>query len=179
MARQPGITDDKAYIGERKDPAAGLIYLNARYYDPDLAFFTQPDWFEVVEPCVGLNRFAYSFNDPVNLSDPGGNAVGDWFDSREVSDARNSELAEEMGNAADRLANDESFDGRLARSLGGVKTRQKLAEEFQSRVGLTRAQRIVKDLSDFASSLPWGRTVAVGKLSTSAMTLAARNTTNV
>ena len=62
----PGITDDRAYIGERKDPAAGLIYLNARYYDPDLALFTQPDWFEVITAGVGTNRLANSFKDPVN-----------------------------------------------------------------------------------------------------------------
>jgi predicted GIY-YIG superfamily endonuclease len=47
--------------------------LNARYYDPKLALFIQPDWFEVTEPGVGTNRYAYSFNDPVNGSDPGGN----------------------------------------------------------------------------------------------------------
>jgi hypothetical protein len=35
--------------------------------------FLQPDWFEVLRPGVGTNRFSYSFNDPVNLSDPSGN----------------------------------------------------------------------------------------------------------
>ncbi len=40
--------------------------------------FIQPDWFEVTKPGVGTNRYAYSFNDPVNLSDPGGNiAIAD------------------------------------------------------------------------------------------------------
>ena len=35
--------------------------------------FIQPDWFEVTTPSVGTNRYAYSLNDPINLSDPGGN----------------------------------------------------------------------------------------------------------
>ncbi|MCU0802831.1 MAG: hypothetical protein MUD11_13875 [Rhodobacteraceae bacterium] len=35
----------------------------------------QPDWFEVLKPGVGTNRFSYSFNDPVNLSDPSGHAA--------------------------------------------------------------------------------------------------------
>lgn len=61
--------------GERYDEDAGLQYLNARYYDPELGRFIQPDWFEVTEPGVGTNRYAYSFNDPVNLMDPGGNAT--------------------------------------------------------------------------------------------------------
>ena len=46
-----------------------LQYLNARYYDPELSLFLQPDWFEVTKAGVGTNRFSYSFNDPVNLSE--------------------------------------------------------------------------------------------------------------
>ncbi len=67
--------ETKGFIGERYDADAGLQYLNARYYDPELAMFIQPDWFEVMEPGVGTNRYSYSFNDPVNLLDPSGNAV--------------------------------------------------------------------------------------------------------
>ena len=40
------------------------------------ALFIQPDWFDPTEPGVGTNRYSYSFNDPVNSSDPGGNACG-------------------------------------------------------------------------------------------------------
>ena len=61
--------------GERYEEDAGLQYLNARYYDPELGRFIQPDWFEVTAAGVGTNRYAYSFNDPVNSMDPGGNAV--------------------------------------------------------------------------------------------------------
>lgn len=39
--------------------------------------FIQPDWFEVTQQGVGTNRYSYSFNDPVNLSDPGGNLTQD------------------------------------------------------------------------------------------------------
>jgi RHS repeat-associated protein len=76
--------DDIGFIGERKDAVAGLQYLNARYYDPELAMFIQPDWWEVTRAGVGTNRYAYSGNDPVNLSDPGGNFVhgpGQLFDN--------------------------------------------------------------------------------------------------
>ncbi|MGB3176754.1 MAG: RHS repeat-associated core domain-containing protein, partial [Albidovulum sp.] len=61
--------------GERFDDTSGLQYLNARYYDPKLAIFIQPDWWEVMQEGVGTNRYAYSFNDPVNGSDPSGHAV--------------------------------------------------------------------------------------------------------
>jgi len=63
------------YIGERYDDAAGLQYLNARYYDPRLAMFIQPDWWEVTQAGVGTNRYSYSFGDPVNGRDPGGNSI--------------------------------------------------------------------------------------------------------
>ena len=68
-------TGEEGYIGERHDAGAGLMYLNARYYDPELGIFLQPDWWEVTEPGVGTNRYSYSFNDPVNLSDPSGHSA--------------------------------------------------------------------------------------------------------
>ena len=70
------LPEDIGFIGERKDAVSGLHYLNARYYDPGLRMFIQPDWFDVTEPGVGTNRYAYSGNDPVNLKDPGGNQAG-------------------------------------------------------------------------------------------------------
>jgi len=72
----PALTEEtKGFIGERYDTDSGLQYLNARYYDPELAMFIQPDWWEVTQAGVGTNRYAYSAIDPVNLSDPGGNFV--------------------------------------------------------------------------------------------------------
>ncbi|CAN1576149.1 Rhs repeat-associated core [Paracoccaceae bacterium] len=70
--------ETKGWIGERFDADAGLQYLNARYYDPELSLFLQPDWFEVTKPGVGTNRFSYSFNDPVNKIDPGGNQSSEY-----------------------------------------------------------------------------------------------------
>ena len=65
--------ETKGFIGERYDADAGLQYLNARYYDPKLGLFLQPDWWEVTWAGVGTNRYSYSFNDPVGASDPSGN----------------------------------------------------------------------------------------------------------
>ena len=62
-----------AFIGERLDRDSGLMFLNNRYLDPELGMMTSPDWFEVTQPGVGTNRYAYSGNDPINKLDPLGN----------------------------------------------------------------------------------------------------------
>lgn len=77
--------ETKGFIGERYDAGAGLQFLNARYYDPVTGLFLQPDWFEVTEPGVGTNRYAYSANDPVNKVDPSGNGYfGNYSNAQEV-----------------------------------------------------------------------------------------------
>jgi RHS repeat-associated protein len=49
--------------------ANGIMYYNARYYDPALSRFLQAD--PVLD---GLNRYAYVGNNPVKYVDPSGNA---------------------------------------------------------------------------------------------------------
>jgi RHS repeat-associated protein len=63
----------RAFIGEEFDPETGLLYLNARYFDPVLGRFLSPDWLDPVLPGVGTNRYAYAANDPVNRLDKNGN----------------------------------------------------------------------------------------------------------
>lgn len=62
----------RGYINERFDPETGLQYLHARYYDPHLGRFLSPDTWDPTIPGVDINRYAYSLNDPINASDPGG-----------------------------------------------------------------------------------------------------------
>ena len=73
------IGETKGFLGERYDADAGLQFLNARYYDPELALFIQPDWFDVTKAGVGTNRYSYSANDPVNKMDPNGNSFVGLF----------------------------------------------------------------------------------------------------
>jgi RHS repeat-associated protein len=69
--------ENRGFIGQSFDRNAGLLSLNARYMDPKLGLFTSPDWLAPPIPGVGTNRYAYSFNDPVNLKDPSGNNAED------------------------------------------------------------------------------------------------------
>jgi RHS repeat-associated protein len=73
---KPATSMPKGFIGERPDVETGLIYLNARYYDPASGLFSSPDDWDPTLPGVGTNRYAYAGNDPVNKSDPNGHATG-------------------------------------------------------------------------------------------------------
>ncbi|SFU16963.1 RHS repeat-associated core domain-containing protein [Pseudovibrio denitrificans] len=77
--------ESKGWIGERDDPETALTYLNARYYDADLARFIQSDWFDPLDAGVGTNRYAYALNNPTSYKDPSGNAIETVWDAFNVS----------------------------------------------------------------------------------------------
>jgi RHS repeat-associated protein len=70
---------DQRYTAQTSDATAnasggsGLLYYNARYYDPTTAQFTQPDTI-VPEPTdsAGWNRYAYVSGNPIRFADPTG-----------------------------------------------------------------------------------------------------------
>jgi RHS repeat-associated protein len=64
--------ETRGWIGATADPETGLLYLEARFYDPLAARFLTPDWWDPSLPGVGTNRYAYADHDPVNKSDPNG-----------------------------------------------------------------------------------------------------------
>jgi RHS repeat-associated protein len=61
------------YTGHVNDPDTGLVYMQARYYDPELGRFLSVD---PVGPkpgdVFGFNRFAYARNNPIANIDPNG-----------------------------------------------------------------------------------------------------------
>ena len=71
-----GNRDDEGFTGHIHDHAAGLTYMQARYYDPVIGRFLSNDPVGFAEGGAGyFNRYAYTFNDPVNLVDPDGAAA--------------------------------------------------------------------------------------------------------
>jgi len=60
--------ESRGFTAKRQD-TTGLVYLNARYYDPQLGRFISPDPTIDGEDTIGLNRYAYAANDPVNQID--------------------------------------------------------------------------------------------------------------
>ncbi len=79
MALTPNAANDNqaAFTGHIRDAATGLTYMQARYYDPNIGRFLS------IDPVTFLdngnpgyfNRYAYTFNDPINNIDPDGQQV--------------------------------------------------------------------------------------------------------
>ena len=69
----PVTLTDRLFTGQRLDSSTGLYYYNARYYDPYLGRFIQPDTL-VPHPLnpQAWNRFSYVYNNPASYVDPGG-----------------------------------------------------------------------------------------------------------
>lgn len=65
--------DGPGYTGHMNDPDTGLVYMQARYYDPAVGRFLSTD---PVGPSPGntfnFNRYDYAGNNPVNNIDPNG-----------------------------------------------------------------------------------------------------------
>ena len=64
------------FTGQRKDSGSGLLFYNARWYDPVVGRFLQAD---TIVPSPGnpqsLNRYAYGLNNPLRYTDPTGHDV--------------------------------------------------------------------------------------------------------
>jgi RHS repeat-associated protein len=67
-SRQPHL-----FAGEYWDQDSELLYLRARWYDPKVGRFISPDPFQgIQEDPRSLNRYAYSYSDPVHRLDRSG-----------------------------------------------------------------------------------------------------------
>jgi RHS repeat-associated protein len=68
------IPTDFHFTGQREDSYIGLYDYGARWYDPSLNRFTQPDTIvpEASQGVLAWDRYAYVNNSPVNATDPTG-----------------------------------------------------------------------------------------------------------
>jgi len=83
----PGLTDDETltesafgnpylFTGREFDPETGLYYYRARYYDPNTGRFLQEDpGTSSLRFPQTLNKYPYVLDNPINLTDPTGEAV--------------------------------------------------------------------------------------------------------
>ncbi|WP_420393377.1 RHS repeat-associated core domain-containing protein [Acuticoccus sp.] len=104
--------ETRGFLGERHDAMTGLTYLNARYYDPLIGRFISPDRLDPTTPGVGVNRYAYAANDPVNLIDPG----GEW--AMAVNAAVGAVIGAGVDYALQARTGQQIDYGRIAKSAG-------------------------------------------------------------
>lgn len=91
--------EPRGFTGQRHDPS-GLVYLHARYYDPVLGRFVSPD--EIIDgtDTVGLNRYAYCANDPVNHTDVDGREGNEADEGHLGKAAKKAGVLKKIGAAA-------------------------------------------------------------------------------
>src|SRR6187402_722058 len=64
------------YTGHLRDDYSSLIYMQARYYDPEVGRFLSADPPKAsAGDLMAFNRFAYGHNNPINTLDPDGRKV--------------------------------------------------------------------------------------------------------
>jgi RHS repeat-associated protein len=75
---QAGFQVSRRFTGQVFDGETGLYYYNARYYDPELGRFIQPDNAipDLSNP-QSYNRYSYCLNNPLRFTDPTGHAAED------------------------------------------------------------------------------------------------------
>ncbi|MEM6363532.1 MAG: RHS repeat-associated core domain-containing protein [Planctomycetota bacterium] len=100
----------RGFKGELTDEVSDLIYLRARYYDPQDGRFLSTDPFEgVVEQPLTRHDYVYAGNDPVNLTDPSG-----------LSTLTEQLAALTINNTLFRVAAAQALVGAVASALGGT-----------------------------------------------------------
>ncbi|MBI4356433.1 MAG: RHS domain-containing protein [Gammaproteobacteria bacterium] len=74
------------YMGKTEDTETGFIYLNARYYDPQIARFISLDPVHFTESNTqSFNRYTYANNNPYTYKDPQGTFAETLWDLTSLS----------------------------------------------------------------------------------------------
>ncbi|HEL5321987.1 RHS repeat domain-containing protein [Stenotrophomonas maltophilia] len=144
--------DGVGYTGHVSDAASGLVYMQQRYYDPQIGRFLSVDPVTVYSSPVGaFNRYRYADNSPYNFIDPDGRQafghqrsedipwwdvtgrVGNWF-------AETRDLSAQVGFTGDPIAQDALVDQYRAAGDAIVAVQMAALPEFS---GAARAEAVV------------------------------------
>jgi RHS repeat-associated protein len=99
-----GLHNPLRYRGYVYDRETGLYYLQSRYYNPTIGRFINVDGQFTTGDLTGLNMFAYCGNNPVNRTDPTGDAWWHWAVAAAVVAAAAVAVVVTAGGAAAAIA---------------------------------------------------------------------------
>jgi RHS repeat-associated protein len=171
----PASTDTRGYIGERSDPETGLLYLNARFYDPEIGQFLSPDTWDPTQPGVGTNRYAYAGNDPVNKSDPNGHQAIDLAIVHANQSTRDSVAWGEYVDLSVRAAAMADLDGGSPGSASY--DLKQVANGYLEAVGMSREELIINGVAGELAGAAIG--AGVGKAIGAAAAIGAKATADI
>lgn len=128
-----------AYNGEYYNANTGMIYLRARFYEPEMNRFSQKDilWGDITVP-NSLNSYAYVQNDPVNYCDPSGMRQVKGIDASGTSGSIHSvkksttSAAAVMSARAGSMAYMYSNEARMNGSAAAAKKAQQAIQQSYS-----------------------------------------------
>src|SRR5262249_13862388 len=135
--------EEGGFVGQGFDDETRLMYLHARYYDPQLGRFLSADPSEPTAVGVGVNRYAYAANNPVAYLDPTGlhlnnvqdfnecactledyqhlihsGFIGDVYQSERYRDMWDNEMAQRRNSLVDQYGEESrqvrEFDANVA-----------------------------------------------------------------
>jgi RHS repeat-associated protein len=73
LAEEGSVSSYYGYGGEWTSPYNELVYLRARWYSPAMSrFFTTDPWTGDIFAPISFNKYAYTYSNPINLTDPSG-----------------------------------------------------------------------------------------------------------
>ena len=127
------------YNGEYYNADTGMIYLRARFYEPEMNRFSQKDilWGDITVP-NSLNSYAYVQNDPVNYCDPSGMRQVKGIDASGTSGSIHSvkksttSAAAVMSARAGTMAYMYSNEARMNGSAAAAKKAQQAIQQSYS-----------------------------------------------
>jgi RHS repeat-associated protein len=147
---------DPRYTDQPFDLETGLYYYGARYYDPKLGRFIQPDNL-VPTPfsSQGYNRYAYVLNNPLKYADPSGNSPENEAndDSEDVDDAASDDsVTEGEGTGIDANNNATAQNAMEGDVQGAIESNVGLQREIASTLGseesdLEKVEQNIKEIS--------------------------------
>jgi RHS repeat-associated protein len=118
--------EDDKYIGQWDNAEVGLVYLNARYYNPQLGRFISPDPLTIHGFASDPNPYAYAGGNPIANADPSG--LGGFCILCESPDNTGAGNDDNSGSGGGRSGGDSGSGGggRSGPRAGSGKTKDDL-----------------------------------------------------